>query len=88
MHCCLTGKQMIHLSIGYLCHILYEWYKQLFFLIHNHAYANMTNGICLNIHHNTHIKMTPPPPAGFHIIITAQKVTRSEHNIPKLLHTP
>ena len=65
MHCCLTDKNMIHSSIGYLCHILYKWYKQLYFLIHNHAYANMTNGICLNIHHNTHIKITPPPSCWF-----------------------
>jgi hypothetical protein len=61
MHCCLTGKNMIHSSIGYLCHILYKWYKQLYFLIHNHSYANMTNGICLDIHHNTRKNYTPSP---------------------------
>jgi hypothetical protein len=65
MHCCLTGTKLMHSNIGYLCHILYKWYKQLCFLIHNHAYANMTNGICLNIHHNTHIQKTPPPPCWF-----------------------
>ena len=58
-------KKMIHSSIGYLCHILYKWYKQLCFLIHNNAYANMANDICLNIHHNTHIQITPPPPCWF-----------------------
>ena len=67
MHCCLTGKTMIHSSIGYLCHILYKWYKQLYFLIHNNAYANMTNSICLNIHHNTHIKITPHLPQMFYV---------------------
>jgi hypothetical protein len=46
-------------SIGYLCHILYKWYTQLYFLIHNNAYVNMTNGICLNIHHNKLMKITP-----------------------------
>ena len=42
----------------------------LYFLIHNHAYANMTNGICLNIHHNTHINYTPPPCWFSHYKIT------------------
>jgi hypothetical protein len=75
MHCCLTGNKMIHSSIGYLCHILYKWYKQLYFLIQNHAYANMTNGICLNIHHNTHIKITPPPPCWFSQYFLVRAIT-------------
>ena len=60
---------MIHSSIGYSCHILYKWYKQLYFLINNNAYANMTNSICLNIYHNTHMQITPHPPAGSHSIM-------------------